>query len=212
MKINLNDYQIIEGVNITLICPHCGNRGTFVPIVKDILSLNDDNKPVILGIRKCPNPNCGGYSFIIQDASTNDVCLESYPTAKMEFKKDSIPQQISETFEEAIVCYANQCYVASAIMVRKTLEQLCEDKGTEGKNLKERLQALVKTITMPHELKEGMDMLRILGNNAAHVRLTDFDSISEKELSVSIQFTKEVLKSVYQFDKLLSALRALKKE
>jgi hypothetical protein len=130
----------------------------------------------------------------------------------MEFKKDSIPQQISETFEEAIVCYANQCYVASAIMVRKTLEQLCEDKGTEGKNLKERLQALVKTITMPHELKEGMDMLRILGNNAAHVRLTDFDSISEKELSVSIKFTKEVLKSVYQFDKLLSALRALKKE
>lgn len=211
MKVNLYHKEIIEGNNVTLRCPHCGNIGTFVPIVKDIVTISDDNKQVILGIRKCPNPTCGGYSFIIQDALRNNVCLETYPTAKLEFNKESIPNQIAETFEEAIDCYANKCYVASAIMVRKTLEQLCEDKGTEGKNLKERLQALVKTITMPNELKEGMDLLRILGNNAAHVKLTDFDSISEKELSVSIEFTKEVLKSVYQFDKLLSELRSLKR-
>ena len=50
-----------------------------------------------------------------------------------------------------------------------------------------------------------------LGNNAAHVELTDFDEISKNELEISIDFTKEILKSVYQFDKLLSALKSLKK-
>ena len=97
-------------------------------------------------------------------------------------------------------------------MVRKTLEQLCKNKGAEGRNLKERIQALIETITMPKELKEGMDVLRVLGNNAAHVELTDFDEISKSELEISIDFTKEILKSVYQFDKLLNALKSLKKK
>ena len=97
-------------------------------------------------------------------------------------------------------------------MVRKTLEQLCKNKGANGNNLRERIQSLVESITMPVELKEGIDVLRILGNNAAHVELTDFDSISYKEVEISIEFTKEILKSVYQFDKLLSALKSLKKK
>ena len=73
-------------------------------------------------------------------------------------------------------------------------------------------RAQSETITMPKELKEGMDVLRVLGNNAAHVELTDFDEISKNELEISIDFTKEILKSVYQFDKLLIALKSLKKK
>ena len=210
MKADLRKGVINNGYNLTIKCPHCGNIGTFETVCNDIYCNNDKGKPIVIGIKKCPNPNCGGHAFVIYDQGSRSV-LDSYPVTQLDFNKDDIPTQIAETFEEAIICYANKCYIASAIMVRKTLEQLCKDKGAEGRNLKERIQALVETITMPNELKEGMDVLRVLGNNAAHVELTDYDEISKNELEISIEFTKEILKSVYQFDKLLSALRSLKK-
>lgn len=210
MKADLSQRTINSGCNLTLKCPHCGNIGTFGTICNDIYCQDDKGKPIAIGIKMCPNPSCGGHAFVIYDWRSRSI-LDSYPMTKLDFNKDDIPTEIAESFEEAIICHANKCYIASAIMVRKTLELLCKDKGAEGRNLKERIQALVETITMPNELKEGMDVLRVLGNNAAHVELTDFDEISENELEISIDFTKEILKSVYQFDKLLSALRSLKK-
>ena len=211
MKADLRQRSNIHGVNLTLKCPHCGNIGTFETIYDDICCTDNKGKSVVIGIKMCPNPNCGGHAFVIYDLGSRSI-LDSYPITRLDFNKDDIPTQIAETFEEAIICHANKCYIASAIMVRKTLEQLCKDKGAEGRNLKERIQALIETITMPKELKEGMDVLRVLGNNAAHVELTDFDEISKNELEISIDFTKEILKSVYQFDKLLIALKSLKKK
>ena len=211
MRAILSETQLIQGRNLTLKCPHCGNVGTFTPINNDICSFDENGHQIFLGIRRCPNPNCNGHSFVIYNNQDWDV-LDSYPTSRIDFNKESIPSQIADSFEEAISCYTNKCYIASAIMVRKTLELLCKNKGANGNNLKERIQSLVESITMPVELKEGMDVLRILSNNAAHVELTDFDSISYKEVEISIEFTKEILKSVYQFDKLLSALKSLKKK
>lgn len=211
MRAVLKDTQTVAGRNLTFRCPHCGNTGTFMPVSNDIKCFDENNRQIFLGIRKCPNPECRGHLFVIYNSQGFEI-VDSYPVARIEFQKDSIPPQISDTFEEAISCYANKCYIASAIMVRKTLEQLCEDKGAEGRNLKEKVKALVSTITMPQELKEGIDVLRVLGNNAAHVELTDFDAISEKELEISIEFAKEILKSVYQFDKLLTALKSLRKQ
>lgn len=211
MKADLRKRSINNGINLTLKCPHCGNVGTFETIYDDIYCNNDKGEPIVIGIKKCPNPNCGGHVFVIYDYGSRSV-LDSYPMTRLDFNRDDIPIKIAETFEEAIICHANKCYIASAIMVRKTLELLCKDKGAEGRNLKERIQALIETITMPKELKEGMDVLRVLGNNAAHVELTDFDEISKNELEISIDFTKEILKSVYQFDKLLIALKSLKKK
>ena len=151
MKADLRQRQNVSGINLTIKCPHCGNIGTFETIHDDIRCTDYKGKSVVIGIKKCPNPNCGGHAFVIYDPGSRSV-LDSYPITRLDFNKDDIPTQIAETFEEAIICHANKCYIASAIMVRKTLEQLCKDKGAEGRNLKERIQALIETITMPKEL------------------------------------------------------------
>ena len=148
MKADLRQRQNVSGINLTIKCPHCGNIGTFETIHDDIRCTDYKGKSVVIGIKKCPNPNCGGHAFVTYDPGSRSV-LDSYPITRLDFNKDDIPTQIAETFEEAIICHANKCYIASAIMVRKTLEQLCKDKGAEGRNLKERIQALIETITMP---------------------------------------------------------------
>jgi hypothetical protein len=53
--------------------------------------------------------------------------------------------------------------VASAIMVRKTLEELCKERNATGPNLKERIKALGTKVVLPEDLLVGLDDLRLLG-------------------------------------------------
>ncbi len=96
-------------------------------------------------------------------------------------------------------------------MLRKTLEEICADRGATGKTLYARLQDLGTKIVVPKELIEGMQELRLLGNDAAHIESNTFDEVGKNEVEISIEFTKEILKAVYQYESLLGKLRSLKK-
>ena len=50
-------------------------------------------------------------------------------------------------------------------MVRKTLEELCRDRQAQGPNLKDRIKALGTKVVLPTELLDGLDDLRLLGND-----------------------------------------------
>src|SRR5690606_30975361 len=102
-------------------------------------------------------------------------------------------------------------YVASAIMVRRTLEELCEDKGCTGKNLSERLKSLKGSVVLPSELLDAFDELRLLGNDAAHIESKNYDQIGREEVGVAIELAKEILKGVYQMSSLVEKLRKLKR-
>ena len=136
--------------------------------------------------------------------------VDSYPAETIDFDATNIPVPVQNVLEEAIKCHAQHCFVASAIMVRKTLEELCRDRQATGGNLKERIRALGSKVVLPEELLAGLDDLRLLGNDAAHIESTEYEKVGQEEVEVGIEFTKEVLKSVYQYSALLNRLRALK--
>ena len=128
-----------------------------------------------------------------------------------DFDATNIPTNVVRALEEAITCHANQCYIAAAIMVRKTLEELCNHQNATGNNLKERIRALGTKVVVPTDLLEGVDDLRLLGNDAAHIESQKFNQVGPEEVEIGIIFSKEVLKAVYQYSALLSRLRGLKK-
>jgi hypothetical protein len=157
----------------------------------------------------CPNPSCRAYLFVVFNAEGK--LRASYPPERIDFDATNIPTPIMESLEEAITCHANQCFIAAAIMVRKTLELLCVAQGATGGNLKERIKALGSKVVLPPDLLGGLDDIRLLGNDAAHVEFDAFAKVSQEELDVAIEFTKEVLKAIYQYSALLAKIRALKK-
>ncbi len=161
-----------------------------------------------LGIRRCPNEKCYGHLFFIADAVGN-VQLTS-PTETIPFDKENIPDKVLKAFEESIKCHSNSCFIASAIMIRKTLEEICIDRGATGVNLYKKLQDLGSKILIPQELLEGMNELRLLGNDAAHIEAQTFSEIGKDEIEISLEFAKEILKAVYQYDSLLQKLKRLK--
>jgi hypothetical protein len=96
-------------------------------------------------------------------------------------------------------------------MVRKTLEELCLDKGAKGSSLKERIKALGSAIVLPAELLSGADNLRLLGNDAAHIESQEYQQVGKEEVELAIEFAKELLKAAYQYSSLLKKFDALKK-
>lgn len=187
-------------------CPHCGHNGTFETVG------NDAGKPGrTFGLRRCPNSNCLGHLFFVYNTQTNAIII-TYPSDTIPFDKENIPDKVLNAFHEAIISHSNSCFISSAIMLRKTLEEICLNRGATGKNLYSRLEDLGSKIIIPKELIEGMQELRLLGNDAAHIESNTFNEIGKNEVEVSIEFTKEILKAVYQYESLLGRLRSLKKE
>jgi uncharacterized protein DUF4145 len=191
---------------VRLRCPGCRQRGTFeVLSTSDILVHSDG---AVIGVRRCPDPAC--YTLVFFVWKQGQV-VDSYPAETIDFDATNVPVPVQSALEEAIKSHAQRCFVASAIMVRKTLEELCTDKGAAGPNLKERIKALGTKAVLPAELLEGLDDLRLLGNDATHIESREYEKVGQEEAEIGIEFTKEVLKAVYQYSALLNRLRALKK-
>lgn len=207
MMISMDSYNATTGgPTIVMRCPKCGREGTMERLnnINDILVSR-----IYLSQRRCPNVNCHSHIFVAS-SSSGDI-LDSYPPERIDFEKKDIPENVLKTFEEAISCHANKCYKASGMMIRRTLEEICHNKGAKGDDLRKRLELLKSLIVVPQELFKGMDELRLLGNDAAHIEAKFYDEIGEEEVEVSIEFTREILKSIYQYQHLLNRLKALKK-
>jgi Domain of unknown function (DUF4145) len=193
------------GHRLSLPCPHCGRNGTFEPI-SNIPDLHVAKH--WLGQRRCPNPQCLAHLFYIADDRLQ--VLRTYPALRIDFESAGIPDRIKKTLLEALTCHAEECYVAAAIMIRRCLEELCEDRGAQGGNLKERIASLQSAVVLPNVLFDAMDELRLLGNDAAHIEAKVFDQVGKPEVEAAIEVTKEILKAVYQLDSLVKKLQALK--
>jgi hypothetical protein len=152
--------------------------------------------------------SCQALLFVVRQ---NNQIIRSYPPLRIDFDKTNIPTPIVSALEQSITCHANECFIAGAIMVRKTLEELCRERGAQGANLKERIKDLGTKIVLPQDLLNGLDDLRLLGNDAAHIESREYDQIGREEVEIGIEFTKEVLKAAYQYSSLLAKLRSLKK-
>lgn len=213
MKIELDRINHDRTANIATRCPHCGHFGTFIPIAGHDIhtyfnSQHGEQITNYLGIRKCPNEKCKGHLFFIAN-SAREILMTS-PSETIPFDKENIPQKVLNAFEESIKCHSNFCFIASAIMIRKTLEEICIDRGATGKNLFKKLEDLGSKILIPQELLRGMNELRLLGNDAAHIEAQTFSEIGKEEIEVSLEFAKEILKAVYQYENLLQKLKKLK--
>jgi Domain of unknown function (DUF4145) len=198
-------------------CPICNHNGALhgIPNVNDAYWIYDykagDGKVrqerFVAGIRQCPNLECRAVLFSLL---SGDKLRRLYPPETLDFDATNLPPNIQETLEEGIRCYSAECYKATALMVRRVLEELCEAQSAAGKDLKERLSALAKTIVVPRELIDAATELRLLGNDAAHVNAKDYDSIGREEAELAIGLAKELLKATYQYASLLARLKSFK--
>jgi uncharacterized protein DUF4145 len=209
-------YQLINNVGsapaplVNLRCPHCGHAGAFqgIPNCHDV-TWGTSSVRYFGGARRCPTLTCQSLVFVVTTA--DGQVQTSYPPEVIDFDSTNLPAPILASLEEAIKAHGAECFKASALMVRRLLEELCRDKGVTGNDLKAKLAALGGSVVIPQELLTAADELRILGNDAAHVEARAYDAIGPNEATLAIELAKELLKAVYQYSALVSKLKSLKK-
>jgi hypothetical protein len=217
-KVNNPSAAQVKGT-INLRCPHCRHNGAFssFPEVKDaIWTVNQRRHAsgavtadiVSVGVRVCPNQDCHRHVFV---ELRSGKLSRSYPPEVIDFDASNLPANILESLEEAVKAHAAGCYRASALMVRRVLEELCQHQTAAGSNLKERIASLGQTIIIPPALMAAADELRLLGNDAAHIEAKTYDAIEKEEIDIAIELTKELLKATYQYGGLVARMQALKK-
>jgi uncharacterized protein DUF4145 len=195
---------------IRLRCPACGDRALLETLHNDWGAPREAGAGHLAwGARRCPNPDCGALILILRKG--DGTLLESYPAQTLDFDATNLPDAVRQALEEAVRCHAQQCYMAAAIMVRKTLEQVCANRGAEGKSLYDRIEALGSKVILPAGMLGGLHDLRMLGNDAAHVKAKVYDDIGQDEVEAAIEVTKEILKATYQYEDIMGRLAALKK-
>jgi hypothetical protein len=148
MKLQGGATQVARDTVVSLRCPVCRQMGTFDGVLQNDAHNQTGGRIFRVGLRICPNPSCRGLVFFIWDMAVKEL-VASYPPELLDFDPTNIPASITKALEEAITCHSTECFIASAIMVRKTLEELCHERGATGGSLKERLRALGTKILIP---------------------------------------------------------------
>lgn len=199
---------------VSIRCPHCRELGSFSPIgnartysKKGKTGPNAAVQQYFASIRWCPNIKCQGIVFVIE---TNRGVVEIEPPQLLDFNPESLPPRLQETLKEAIACHGAGAYRAATMMVRRLLEEICDENNATGVNLHQRLTSLKSAVVLPEPLFDAMNELKALGNDAAHVEAKVYDNIGAEEAQDSIELAKEIVKALYQLKGLIARLQARK--
>jgi len=134
-----------------------------------------------------------------------------FPPLVTRFDTTGMPEDVIGSLNEATQCQALGCFRAAAIMIRRTLEELCAANEATGNNLADRLEVLSTKVLLPKTLIDGLTNLRLLGNDAAHLEAQTYNSVGSDEIAVAMEVTIAILRSVYQMGDLVAKLDALKR-
>ncbi|MFI5896733.1 DUF4145 domain-containing protein [Actinoplanes sp. NPDC051513] len=116
-----------------------------------------------------------------------------------------VPEAARKSFEEARACHHAGQFTAAALMVRRTLEAVCADKGATGGSLHAKLNELKEMKTIEGKLTDWSHGLRALGNDAAH-DTTVF--VSATDAQDALDLAEALLSYVYVLDTKYNAFKA----
>lgn len=197
-----------DAITINGRCPHCKREVTFDSVGSDKIFHSQGNvSPGYAGVKVCAAPSCRGLVLFVKQGTETQL----FPPEHLDFDVKGIPARVATLVEEAVACHAIACYRASAIMIRRTLEEICADLGAEGRDLMSRIESMKTKVILPQGMIDAMHVLRVFGNDAAHVEAKAYDEIGKEEVEVAIDITKEIVKGAYQLTNLLDRMLALKK-
>lgn len=183
-------------------CPVCDSGSMFAvargqtPVVYRDDSLSEDRAAWLM----CSV--CGMGAFAIGDAINQ---RKVFPKPLPFSTPKHLPEQLEQTWMEALRSFSASAFTGSALMCRKIIFHMAVDAGLPPKNEKSFAPRFEDCVT--HLVNEGyittrhrnqwFDSIRKWGNVATH----ELDPIDEKIAYSALEFTRHLLIQVYTFPK-----------
>lgn len=109
---------------------------------------------------------------------------------------EGIPASIAREMVEARACFDAQLYTAAAVMVRRALEGMCIEQGTQKRALFQALKELRDDGKIEGRLFDWAQALRVLGNQGAHF---SEESVSREDAADALSLAEALLNYIYVF-------------
>lgn len=135
----------------------------------------------------------------MRDGDELDEPYQLYPLSSRGDRSaaGAAPDDIVDDFAEAHRCFRAQANNATALMCRRVVEGVCQDKGAKGRDLKKKLKSLLTDGVIDKRLHDWADAGRVLGNEGAH----GVDSrLSRQDSEDALHFTEALLNYLYVFE------------
>lgn len=116
-----------------------------------------------------------------------------------------LPPLVQESYEEALRCGEAEAWLASAVMVRRTLEAVGRQFDPKARSPVEALKAMKTQGVISDELFEWGEALRFLGNISAHP--TDKDRISEQDARDALDLARAIIETIYDLRPKFTAMK-----
>lgn len=113
-----------------------------------------------------------------------------------------IPEAIKQDLDEAKICFSVNAYRACAVMARRTMQSTCIEKGATKDKLGDQINELSSNGVITKDLKEWADVVRWVGNDAAHPTAVE----------VNNEDAEDILKLAEQFLYVIYVAPAIAKE
>jgi hypothetical protein len=196
----------------SLRCPFCGHVGIFVGVVSRghdgsgvVTDLRTQVGPdqssqsdfVNLGWRRCPNPKCHRLIVVATELFDGDV-VASYPPERLDFDSTGLPPAVEGNLDEAVRCHAADCHNAAAVMLRRTVESICDDLGVAKGDLTGRIPQLHKKISINPAVLDGLHKIRIFGNQGGHSGVARYERVDAETVEVAVAVVKRIAQTAYQ--------------
>ena len=117
-----------------------------------------------------------------------------WPFLNVHSVKD-VPEEVTAVLQEAKTCYSAQCFRASAVMARRTLEAIIADKSASAKTLYEGIKNLKELEIIEKNLLEWATEVRLIGNSGAH--FDPIEVVTKDDTRIVILFIEELVKFIY---------------
>ena len=117
-----------------------------------------------------------------------------WPTPIPEPTDQRVPEAIRNDLDEAKTCLQVRAYRAASVMARRVIQHVAIDKGCTGPNLVSQIEQLSKKGTITADVKEWADVVRWVGNDAAH---PNANAVEEEEARDIIDLAQQFLQIVY---------------
>ena len=108
---------------------------------------------------------------------------------------ETIPSEIQEILKEAKITYSTECYRSSAVMSRRTLEAIAQDKGEEKGSLYKKIENLIQKGILDKNLGSWANEIRLIGNSGAHYDTINI--VKKEDANQIILFIEELIKYLY---------------
>ena len=174
-----------------LLSPDCKKSKSFFDRVTS-LECRNCNQPIIV----IEEEIIGGIPTREKHSSGSIIWkgLFWWPFSNMNIS-DEIPIDISKILQEAKISYSAQCYRASAVMSRRTLEAITVEKGEDNDILAKRIGNLKAKGILDKNLADWSTEIRLIGNTGAH--FDPINDVTKEDANQIIMFIEELIKYLY---------------